>query len=212
MVASADFAHNPIEFMRSHVVTCSKMPPGAQLEGKGRSRRQPMRVGAFDFYDRGVFELIYCRDETENTVVAYYCPYEDNEANYVFLGDEAEYMFTPSVSGCTFGIGSRTDKGGVLVGHANAKKIGTEQGREAQQAAQASLLTGKKGMGDAPRLISPTDYNMGIPDTYRGTIVGVRRSNYAANSSGKAWLFYTQTFSVPGFGHVRLRAEAIRAL
>jgi hypothetical protein len=68
MVASADFAHDPIEFMRSHVVTCSKMPPGAQLEGKGRSRRQPLRVGAFGFYGRGVFELIYCRDETEGIV------------------------------------------------------------------------------------------------------------------------------------------------
>jgi hypothetical protein len=211
MVASADFAHDPIEFMRSHVVRCLKMPPGNQLEGKGRSRRQPVLVGAFDLSNRGVYELIYCRDETENTVAAYYCQYEDDVANYVFLGDEAEYMFTPSVSGCTFGIGSRTDKGGVLVGHANAKKVG-EAGPEAQQAAQATLLTSKKGMGDAPQLISPTDYNMGVPDTYRGTIVGVRRSDYTANSSGKAWLFYTQTFTVPGSGYVRLRAEAIRGL
>ena len=213
MPASADFARDPIEFMRSYIVKCSKMPPGQQLEGKGRSRRRPVRVGAFDLSGKGVYDLLYCRDETEaNTLLAYYCPYEDDQANYVFLGDEADYMFTPSVSGCTFGIGNRTDKGGVLVGHANAKLIGIERGREAQQAEQATMLTDKKGMGDDPQLITPTAYNMGDYDANRGTIVGVRRSDYAGNSSGEAWLFYTQTFAVPGYQHVRLRAEAIRGL
>jgi hypothetical protein len=207
--------------MRSHVVTCGKLDPGERLDGLKKSRMKPVTLGAVDWYGKGRFDLFEFNAGTADTIAAYYCPYEDNQALYVYLGDDADYMFTPSVSGCTFGIGSRTDKGGVLVGHANAKQVGTEAddagaadgGRAAQAQAQAQAdMLSKPKMGDAPRLIVPEDYVLGDRLKHVGTIMGVRRGDFTGPStSGSAWVFYTQTFTRTG-QLVRLRAEFVRAV
>lgn len=64
-------------------------------------------------------------------------PCAANAAVHSFLdGRNAASMVTATFSGCTFGLGTRTRNGGVLVTHANAIDAG---GGEAQRNAQADL-------------------------------------------------------------------------
>lgn len=64
-------------------------------------------------------------------------PCAADAAVHSFLdGNNAACMVTATFSGCTFGLGTRTQNGGVLVTHANAISA---NGGEAQRNAQAQL-------------------------------------------------------------------------
>ena len=54
-----------------------------------------------------------------DSCLAYICDYKKGEINYQVLGREAKFCFTTTMNGCTFGIGSPTSDGSVLVSHAN---------------------------------------------------------------------------------------------
>ena len=50
---------------------------------------------------------------------AYWCPYASDTVNRVTLAGAADYMFTPTMNGCSFGIGIAAPDGSVRVAHAN---------------------------------------------------------------------------------------------
>ncbi len=52
--------------------------------------------------------------------LSYICASKTGEINYQgAFGPEREFCFTTTMNGCTFGIGSPTSDGSVLVSHAN---------------------------------------------------------------------------------------------
>ncbi len=62
------------------------------------------------------------------TFPAYWCPYEANNCKHTYLRNDASYMFTAKMDGCTFAVGSQLPGGaGVFVAHANLGGKGTEQ-------------------------------------------------------------------------------------
>ena len=54
-----------------------------------------------------------------DSFLSYICDYKTGEINYQVLGPGANFCFTTTMNGCTFGIGSPTADGSVLVSHAN---------------------------------------------------------------------------------------------
>jgi hypothetical protein len=53
---------------------------------------------------------------------AYYCEYNENDTNMLVIDDAADLMFTPTMNGCSFAIGSPTNTGARLVAHANVTR------------------------------------------------------------------------------------------
>src|SRR5262249_121736 len=124
-------------------------------------------------------------------------------------------MFTANMDGCSFGYGSKTGTGEVLVGHANAADVGVEaaeqeggtvpKGRIGQKDAQYLLLQ-KKMMPDSLHVVHP--YFYGDPfhgadansDTniykYAATVFGLRKAT--------GWEFYMQRRVVTTDGHYLL--------
>ena len=50
---------------------------------------------------------------------AYWCPYNEDDVRWIAVADMADYMFTPKMTGCSFGVGIPAADGTVCVAHAN---------------------------------------------------------------------------------------------
>jgi hypothetical protein len=131
-------------------------------------------------------------------------------------------MFTANMDGCSFGYGSKTGTGEVLVSHANADGVGAQaeaaalqsnpspdmallKGRAAQMVRQAEMLEKKMQPGTL-RTLSPTDYGdpfhggvEGDPDVYKyaATVVGLRENG--------SWRFLCQRRVITTSGQYVLR-------
>lgn len=142
-----------------------------------------------------VYQLVPAGENANPVIAAYFCPYSENNAWFTMLGNNARFMFTATVDGCTFGIGSDGGNGAVRVGHANFSTIGQKwdrvgQGLERQNSAQRETLKWHLGhwQGTKVNLINPENYvDYTDPSHQAATIFGVR------NHLSK-WTFYTQKY------------------
>ncbi len=128
------------------------------------------------------------------TFQAYFCPYADDSCLGVVLGHAASIMLTTQMDGCSFGRGSVTPNGEVLVFHANAKTGNNNRG--AMTNAQDNML--RKAFRDQgvfmKGVLGPNDYLKSKNDTiYAATTFGEK------DAKGK-WHFYAQRFSVEAGG------------
>jgi hypothetical protein len=122
-----------------------------------------------------------------DSVRAYVCNYQANDVRHVDLGSGADYCFTVTLNGCTFGIGPAAADGSRRVSHANSG------GRTAQQQTQT---WGEHGVP-----VNSTTISMFEPAVYRklsstkslnATVFGIR--------TGRSWRFYFQLYQSVGAG------------
>ncbi len=124
----------------------------------------------------------------------YFCPYNQNELKSTTLGNDALFMFTPTMDGCTLGIGSDAGNGVQRVTHANcarggasAEAWGIEIAREQQAKLQKNLLISQ--LGQTLQLISPNMYTTtSHGGRYKSTTFGVHGFNMT-------WEFYTLKYA-----------------
>jgi hypothetical protein len=197
MSPEEEFCNDPLAFMASNIVIADTVPgkPGKDIVQIGVDDMTPQNwTVASGPANAKVFRLATRPDNYSPSIAAYICPYGNNEANAMTLGNDALWMFTALMDGCTFGVGSqgRGTDGAVRVAHVNAtdatKKQPIDIGREAQAKLQRNLTKTKVGMDGT--LIEPSDYRP-MPD---GTNV-MLSTTFGTHPLGRAWSFYTQTYT-----------------
>jgi len=108
-------------------------------------------------------------------------------------------MFTVTMDGCTFGVGSQAGAdGAVRVAHANNTKLAAPgvlvgpgagvAGRAAQARVQGMMATSHVGPGGL--LIEP--------DTYQGEDLGMKATTFGHHAAGGAWSFRVLSYRVSG--------------
>lgn len=125
---------------------------------------------------------------------AYWCPYEQNAMKSVMLGDDALFAFTPTMNGCSVGLGSSTSDGSQLMCHVNAGAIGAEwestgidNARARQSQSQHAQLRNK--LGNKSLVLSPEDYR---PNAV------MQSTTFAVHALGKPWRLQTLTYHKTG--------------
>lgn len=131
--------------------------------------------------------------EDESSFRSYVCDYGRNEINYQVLGTEADFCFTITMNGCTFGIGSPTGDGSVLVSHGNMAELeGTDEDPTGDQF-ERQLKVGQQFHGHGTTFLTPEMYRRKHANV---TMVGMR-------IKGK-WKFFYQRYIAVGGGTFRL--------
>lgn len=132
-----------------------------------------------------VYALKHC-GQNDQGFSSYICDYQENEINYQVLDKEADFCFTITMNGCTFGIGSPTSDGSILVTHCNTR-TNTENGLldGDQQNRQRTLALAFHGSNTG--LFEPSSYRK---NKENATTFGIR-------SKGE-WQFYYQSYSYSG--------------
>jgi hypothetical protein len=126
-------------------------------------------------------------------IKSFICGYKLGEMHCVILTSDADFCFTRTMNGCTFGIGSPTSCGDVLVSHANSPKGENEQLKSTQ-----SLFNNG---GGTTGILEPSLYRMG-----GGSLGNSRETGLTINGMNTAttfgirdrktnkWKFYFQSY------------------
>jgi hypothetical protein len=176
---------------------------------------------------KGVVMLEHVENEEDGGLECYWVSYEETKSKRCMLGTEADYMFTAAMDGCSFGVGSPTSDGHVLVGHANAADVGERAAEQAksrgleaalasawaravQAGAQRRML--RKKMPRPPTVFGPSGYkfidHLGIDEedapnwTSGATVFGVREEG--------VWKFYAQRRAHRIVGGLMIVRDVIR--
>jgi hypothetical protein len=120
--------------------------------------------------------------------MGYWCPYDIDRTSYVTLSGAADYMFTATMDGCSFGIGAAAKDGTVTVSHSNSAKDDTPTSHKPMIAAQKTNL--RSLLGTKSKLFQPGNYRsrgfLNKKADVSAMTFGVR--------SGKSWRFYSHRF------------------
>lgn len=117
------------------------------------------------------------------TFTSYICPYNQSYSFGITIADKADFMVTPQMDGCTFGVGSPTSSGARLVYHANCG------GNKALQASRIqTVLPGAKLWEKDQYMQERLNGYYGFRQFLKTTLIGVRN-----NTSGR-WNFYSQVY------------------
>jgi hypothetical protein len=113
---------------------------------------------------------------------AYFCPYFQYGTGSVTVGADFAYVFTTTMDGCSFGVGSANPAGERLLMHAN-------QG--GNQAAQQAQLTAGYGAAGYQAALEPDAYrrDWAGQGAYMATTIG-----YNPAAGHPQWEFYTQVY------------------
>lgn len=132
-----------------------------------------------------VLKLVHAQGTTG--FLAYICDYAENNISYQVLDDEADFCFTITMNGCTFGIGRPTKEGYVLVSHCNNKQpMEGDPQDEGQQDRQRKLDLAFHG--PQVGLFEPSSYRPTA--RHCATTFGVRIKG--------SWKFYYQSYAFFG--------------
>lgn len=185
-----DFLASPLSFMQGNVV----LPGGFTAPG-GTSGWYEMtmiastRVG----HDKkansncGVFGLDDGKWSGGEKFRAFWCHYSSDELHMQVVDNSADYMFTPVMDGCTFGIGTETSNGARMVGHVNVSRPSSDSAGFATQMKQQQDIMGAAIPSAA--LLEPSVYSP-LGSGQKATTFGLRD-----RASGK-WSFYTQIYTM----------------
>ena len=191
----------PFNPMRDFFV-CDSLPASNSEDNNGPIR---IKATAADtaFYEcigkRGTVPVIQLTDGTNRGVTdvfwAYWCPYDQDRFGYTTLGNNADFMFTPTMDGCSFGIGQAGADGSVMVGHINStrfEKKGDTSDMERNQ--RVSLEIGLRSGRKKPVIFEPSDYR------YRKKAREVSATTFGIREGGR-WKFYAHRWvkSYSGF-------------
>ena len=155
-----------------------------------------------------IYVVMTAKETEEDRHKAYICPYGTNSTKDKMLGRDADVMFTPTLSGCTFGVGSPNNDGGVRVAHSNAmswaeQEEGGQMNYEPQIRAQ---LAGLQHADIADRVLAPEQYNYNAAKGYRA------RGNIFMSATmglriGGVWEFWYQHQATDNLGNATLREK-----
>ena len=149
--------------------------------------RDPGKIGEFNVsgvsHAVPVMKVEAAEKGEEGAFLSWICDYEANDIRYQTLTGDRLFCFTATMNGCTFGIGSATSSGTLIVSHAN-KKAGNDdiiaQSREQARLTKLQIEHGK--------LFQPTDYEFGPNRKVSMTLFGI--------FIGGTWEFYYQQYLV----------------
>lgn len=183
-----DFCDNTLLFLQQNIVyvILNKETNGLTevvVEPRAGTTIDNIPVGiANGIVAGGVYKLRTRQPTDARGLPVYFCGYEQNKTIPLMLKNAAFWMFTVTMDGCTFGVGSqaRGNLGSVRVAHANNASQASPDisittagnvltGRPAQQHIQAMLATSHVGHGGF--LIEPDSY-MGGDYTMKATTFG----------------------------------------
>jgi hypothetical protein len=142
------------------------------------------------------------RDDAFET---YWVPYaQDTPGLLTMLGNDAEFMFTAKMTGCSFGIGSHAGNGVVGVAHSNAMASGSavqgddQRKRDTARRVQQGMLRAHRhdpgGIDLSVRIISYDMYMMNgaALDAQQGS------TTYGVHDLNQSWFFSTLKYSEAG--------------
>ncbi|WP_426169332.1 hypothetical protein [Sandarakinorhabdus sp. DWP1-3-1] len=145
----------------------------------------------------GVYKMRRRAATDTNGLNVYFCPYSNNSTKPLMLGNGALWMFTATMDGCTFGVGSQGpgSNGNVRVCHANNASqarpdivFGGDTGRAAQGRMQAMFA--RSHVGPDGMLIEPA--------SYMGDDFGQKATTFGTHAHGAAWGFRALTYRQAG--------------
>ena len=123
MTATTDFTGGALAFMQANAVIVRKggvaiggnvgnfrFLPEAALTGRIASTLAACNVYGLDI------------SGDPDSVAAYWCPYANDHTYSITVAGAANYMFTATMDGCSFGIGIEAADGAVRVAHANVSE------------------------------------------------------------------------------------------
>ncbi len=138
--------------------------------------------------------LMAAAPDDQGAFAASICNYDVDTIHYQTLRNDPRFMFTPTMNGCTFGIGSPVD-GALIVSHAN-KRLDDQEDRSAlivQQGAQQGQMT-RDGLGSGS-MFGPEQYQFGPRRMVNMTFFGVFDGG---------WSFYHQQYEKTAMNVYRL--------
>ena len=182
------FCADPEGFMRRNVVmqTIPSDTPAGVIGIR-------MFAGAAKVEGDGDAKVCFTRLASKGQVPslpAYWCPYEQDKMKSVMLGDDALFAFTPTMDGCSVGLGSATSTGAQMMSHVNAARIGREWESEGIATARARQASSQNAqlrykLGNDANILSPEDYRP------KGKMSS---TTFAVHPLGKPWTLYTLTY------------------
>ncbi|HVL02020.1 MAG TPA: hypothetical protein VM553_19520 [Dongiaceae bacterium] len=202
MPHSEEFCDSPYQFMKKHIVVVTisdqfKKPDRNLVtafvveDDKANVAEKPQSK---------VFKLYLVEDPTApqpppHTREVYWCHYERNTSHGSMLGMRHAYMFTPTMTGCTLGVGSQ-NKGSVRVAHCNMKPSEPVRGAMAFMQAQArqQLQTLQGDFAQAQRrlrkVVQPFDYMQGD----KNIDLSRQATTFGRRNDKDEWKFYSQIY------------------
>lgn len=149
----------------------------------------------FEEQDRNFYRCVYKGRELPVYILAdgrrkmdsfpaFWCPYNDTRLGWTALTGIADYMFTATMDGCSFGIGHAAKDGTVIVGHVNSNHLQTPDSTKAMEKDQKLRLRALLSTGrHKPKVFEPQDYR------YRKGVREVSATTFGVREKGK-WHFY----------------------
>jgi hypothetical protein len=143
-----------------------------------------------------VFHIVDGTEYGDAAFDGYWCAYNNNEVKQITVWNDGVALFTDTMDGCTFGVGTPSRDGAVVVTHVNQEQFDLENDHSEmirQQRVGARTVVGRRG-----KLLEPPKYRTFRGDTheYSSTTFGVRKPY--------KWSFYAQIMS-GGYGDFTLR-------
>ena len=209
MTPAQKLAANPLTFLQKNIVIIGPQNPPASSNGVAtfsllHATERPelaelKESDRLEFAEKGtrksglfrqvkaadVYTLLPYNDQYPHSALqAYWCGYKDNSAQFQKVGSAANLMFTHTMTGCTFAVGSATPTGARLVGHFNIQI--NQEASESDMHSAAKQIFGSKA-----KLLEKSKYKAG-DNEIRVTTFGFRK--------GGQWKFYYQRYRQQGIG------------
>lgn len=177
-----------LNIMSNAVVTTGNLK---NAESRGQPELVAFKlVTGFTATKAGTTVPVYTITNTDNAMtgfLAYICDYEQGSTKYVTLGSQADFMFTITMNGCTFGIGMPAGSGDVTVCHSNTSKgFGGNTPPDLQAQMQRFQVEQLLPLGGS--ILEPANYR--TVGREQCTTFGMRDNN--------GWQFWMHTYSYTG--------------
>ena len=195
------FISNPKSFMRGHIIEMSwgNLPAkdNAQVfledfdlvaNGVGAGGTPRCRLESYTTSHLG---LAKAHGPDSHPIRAYWLPYQANSHCETTLGNQAEFMFTATLTGCTLAVGSGMSP---KVSHINYQLGGNIDAARVQQ---KYLKHYRFNVG--ARAINQNDYFINGVGAQAHTVVGICREN--------GWKFYLNSRQGNGLGTALLQGS-----
>ncbi|MBB5018269.1 hypothetical protein HNQ59_001557 [Chitinivorax tropicus] len=194
------FCDNPKAFMESHIVMVgiaeNEMSTLFDISVIDLTTEEGYKVmnkpGGRVF---GLYKVNNVATSTSPRISAYWCPFTKNRLKDVTLGNEAKYVFTQPMNGCTFGIGTYAGNGVQRVAHVNCANagnavgdLGIDMARQQQQKLQRNLLI--SDLGRDVQLIEPTSYRIAFDSPNQS----FEATTFGQHTLSQPWTFFTHRY------------------
>ncbi len=137
------------------------------------------RKGTKDGKEISIYSLEHStKTSSDAALFSYICDYKKNEHHYATIAKAAKFCFTVTMNGCTFGIGTQSTDGTVIVSHCNRASV------EKQRHVQMTDVSKGHGKDNLQGVLNPAIYR--VADRMSATTFGIR-------VKGK-WKFYFQSW------------------